>query len=101
MDAEASLCITIFLIAVTMFFEVFKDSVEEWVEEKNPNLMPVISAIWGELTVLGFIALITFFMLKAGTIQGISEVVFHEEEHLVIAKSCPNYLPDTSQSDCP
>ena len=39
--------------------------------------------MWGELTVLGFLALITFMMVQSEVLQAVSELVFGDEMHMV------------------
>jgi Ca2+-binding EF-hand superfamily protein len=41
----------------------------------------VVEALFGEVTVLGFIALITFFMIKSGVFETISLIVYHDDSH--------------------
>ena len=54
-----------FLIAVTVAFEVFKHSIEHYV--RHTNAEEIVQAVWGELTVLGFLAIVCFTITKAGT----------------------------------
>ena len=39
--------------------------------------------MFGELTVLGFIALCTYFMIKGGLIEWASLKIYHDPEHLL------------------
>lgn len=68
------------LVLVTIGFEKLKHHVEH---ELPHHMLPVISALFGELTVLGFIALYTYFMLQTGVLPEISTWVYHDETELV------------------
>ena len=39
--------------------------------------------MFGELTVLGFIALYAYFMLRLGILGWISTLIFDDDEHLI------------------
>merc|ERR1719502_739838 len=43
----------------------------------------ILQAMFGELTVLGFIALCTYFMIKGGLIEWASLTIYHDPEHLL------------------
>ena len=45
----------------------------------------VMNAMFGELTVLGFIALVAYMMLRSGILERISIIIYHDPEHLVRA----------------
>jgi len=60
-EAQAQLSIIIVLVIFTLIFENGK----EVVEEKFRKYRPVLERIWGELTVLGFLALVTFILLQS------------------------------------
>ena len=47
------------------------------------HMLGVISALFGELTVLGFIALYVYFMLRTGALPLISDYIYGNEEQLV------------------
>ena len=40
-------------------------------------------AMFGELTVLGFIALYAYFMLRLGVLSWFSMKIYHDPEHLI------------------
>ncbi|KAL1502990.1 hypothetical protein AB1Y20_011060 [Prymnesium parvum] len=79
LDAQSSLLIVLFLVFATVGFEFLKDSVEE----KFEKYAVVLMHIWSELTVLGFLALVTFILVKMEILQTVSELVYKDEEHLV------------------
>merc|ERR1711959_717682 len=60
----AFLGIISFLLFFTVLFEVVKEMVVEFVHA-SPN-QPIVSAIFSELTVLGFLAFIAFLLTKFG-----------------------------------
>ena len=43
----------------------------------------ILEAMFGELTVLGFIALFAYFMIKFGVIEMLSMTLYHDPEHLL------------------
>jgi len=69
--------IIIFLIAMTIFFEEVKEGLEE---EADRTMRPVIDGLFGEMTVLGFLSIVTFCVTKMGLFETISVAVFGEEE---------------------
>ena len=72
--------IALFLILATLAFEWMKDTLEESVSE---DLEVILEKLFGELTILGFLAMVTFFLTQTGVLQEISEHVFGEEEELI------------------
>lgn len=54
-----------FLITVTVAFEVIKHYIEHLV--RHTNAENIVKAVWGELTVLGFLAIVCFTINQAGT----------------------------------
>lgn len=67
----------VFLVMGTIFFDYVKESIVEYVEESQ--LAPVVDAMFGELTVLGFIGLVSFVLEKLHVFTYISEQVFDQE----------------------
>ena len=79
-DLQVSLGIVAGLVAVTILFEKGK----EYAEEHVPPLMQnVLEALFGELTVLGFIALFAYFLLELGIFAALSVEIYGEPTHLV------------------
>ena len=78
-DAHAQLGIVSFLVLLTLLFEFG----QEIIEEKYAKYRSVLAHVWGELTVLGFLALITFMMVQSEVLQAVSELVFGDEMHMV------------------
>jgi Ca2+-binding EF-hand superfamily protein len=72
--ATAFFCCLVALIMGTIFFEAVKDMILESVEDSS--LAPVVDAMFAELTVLGFIGLISFVLVKLNVLAEISEAVF-------------------------
>lgn len=79
MVANAIFGIVSLLIVATIGFEVLE---EKFVHHASKNMKPFVSALFAELTVLGFLSLIVFVVGQAGVISEISENLFHEEEQL-------------------
>ena len=49
----------------------------------NLRTQAVLSEVWAQLTVLGFLALATFLMVQSQFLQYVSGAIYGEEEHLV------------------
>jgi len=64
-----------FLIAVSIFFEVAKETIEEGI---SPELKPTLTSLFGELTVLGFIGIVLFFTFKLPAIQELNVTLYGE-----------------------
>jgi len=79
-DLEVVVVIALFLIMATLAFEFMKDSLEESVTE---DLEVILEKLFGELTILGFLAIVTFVLTQTGVLQKISIKVFGEEEELL------------------
>jgi hypothetical protein len=79
-DLRAIVAIVLVLIALTVAFETAKEYLEESVSEDQEI---ILEKFFGELTVLGFLSMLTFFITKTGVIGHISEQVFGNEEELL------------------
>lgn len=78
---EASIvCIISLLIFITILFEEVKEKIEE---SADRNMKPVIKALFGEMTILGFLSACTFVITKTPFPGHLSERIFGEEELLV------------------
>lgn len=80
LDMQVTLGICVLLISITIFFEMVKHHLEHTVPQ---SMAAILQAMFGELTVLGFIALCTYFMIKFGLIEFASMVIYHDPEHLL------------------
>ena len=80
LDLQVTLGICFVLISVTIFFEIAKHQLEHNVP---PMMTKILEAMFGELTVLGFIALFAYFMIKFGVIEMLSMTLYHDPEHLL------------------
>jgi len=80
LDMQVTLGICVLLISITIVFE----EVKHYMEHTCPPMMTkILEAMFGELTVLGFIALCTYFMIKLGLIEFASNLIYHDPEHLL------------------
>ena len=79
LDQLVAFVVVVGLVLVTIGFEYAKD----YVEEVLPKYQVVLDRVWGELTVLGFLALVTFLMVQSGVLPIVSALVYGDEEHLV------------------
>jgi len=66
--------ITILLVMSTVF-EYVKDWINDGTSEK---MKPVVEVLFSEMTVLGFLSLITFCISKMGVLSEISQAVFYD-----------------------
>ena len=72
--------IALFLIILTIGFEVCKEHLEESVPE---DMEIILEKLFGELTVLGFLSIVTFVITQTGLLGSISERLLGEERELV------------------
>lgn len=72
-----------FLIAVTVIFEEAKERI---VHSASDRMRPVVDTLFSEMTVLGFLSLVTFSVSKLGVLPSLSTSIFgdgkHNEEYL-------------------
>lgn len=52
-------------------------------EVATRNLRPLVDKLFGEMTVLGFLSVVTFAVTKAGWFSALSEIFFGDEEELL------------------
>ena len=107
LDLQVTLGICVMLISVTILFELLKHHLEHNVPPMMASILQVSSgaanppcracsmstllfrahthaqAMFGELTVLGFIALYAYFMLRLGVLSWFSMKIYHDPEHLI------------------
>ena len=70
-------CIVLVLILLTVAFEVIKEHVEESVPE---DFEVILEKFFGELTILGFLSMVTFIVSQAGIMTILSEKIYGESE---------------------
>ena len=80
LDMQVSLAICVMLISVTIVFEHVKHKLEK---DVPPMMASILQAMFGELTVLGFIALFAYFMLRLGVLSWLSTFIYGEDSHLI------------------
>ena len=77
---QAILVICTILIFLVMFFEWLRHSLQKNI----PHMMShIVTALFGELTVLGFIAVFTFFLVASGFMHYMSSLIYHKSDHLI------------------
>ena len=76
-DLRVIICITLLLILLTVAFEVMKETLEESVPE---DFEIILEKFFGELTILGFLSMITFLISKTGILEKLSEHWFEGED---------------------
>jgi hypothetical protein len=79
-DLIVMVCIVIFLILLTVAFEAVKEFLEEAV---NDDMKIIVEKLFGELTVLGFLAMVTFLITTSGYFSILSERLLGEEDELL------------------
>lgn len=79
-DDEMALLLMLSLILLSVIFEKTKHYLEHSVDEHKHI---ILQALFGELTVLGFIALLTFFLMNSGVFSNLSIKLYHDEQHLL------------------
>jgi calmodulin len=79
MQLKVVLLVLFALILLSIAFEQGKDYL---FESTSRNLKPIVESLFGELTVLGFIGVIMFFVGQAPWLSSMSMTLFAEEELL-------------------
>lgn len=79
-DDEMALLLMLSLILLSVIFEKTKHHLEHSVDEHKHI---ILQALFGELTVLGFIALITFFLMDSGVFTTLSLKLYADADHLL------------------
>jgi hypothetical protein len=80
LDITVMVWIVVLLIFLTVAFEGMKEFLEE---EVNDDMKIILEKLFGELTVLGFLAMITFIITTTGYFAKLSEYLFGEKEELL------------------
>ena len=81
LDMKVTLGICVMLITVTIVFEMVKHKLEH---DCPPMLQQILQAMFGELTVLGFIALVTYMLIKFEVIANVSAMIYDgDKEHML------------------
>jgi len=79
-DEEMALLLMLALIFLSFLFEESKHHIEKRADEHKQI---ILQALFGELTVLGFIALLTFFLMDSGAFSFLSRRIYGDEDHLL------------------
>ena len=79
-DLTTVVSIVLVLILLTVLFEFSKEHLEESV---NDDMDIILEKLFGELTVLGFLSIITFCVTQTGLIKIMSEKIYEDEEELL------------------
>jgi len=75
--ATCIFCLITVLIILSSIFEYMKEKLQESVSE---NMERVVEVLFSEMTVLGFLSLMTFVIGKVGLLELISEHIFADKE---------------------
>lgn len=76
-EAMEALAIVLALIALTILFEKVKHRAEH---HAGRALRPIVSALFGELTVLGFLSTVTYCLEQMGMFAALSAMIVGEED---------------------
>lgn len=79
-DDEMALLLMLALIMLSLIFEESKHHIEKRADEHKQI---ILQQLFGELTVLGFIALITFFLMDSGVFTRLSMRIYNDPDHLL------------------
>jgi len=79
-DLTTVVSIVLVLILLTVLFEFSKEHLEESVSE---DMNIILEKLFGELTVLGFLSIITFCITQTGLFEIISEKVYGDDKELL------------------
>jgi centrin-1 len=71
--------IVLLLLLLTIFFEHSKEHLEETCRRDGKHMMEILEKLFGEMTVLGFLSLVTFVVTRSGTFRMISEAIYGDE----------------------
>lgn len=77
-EAIAFWCLMTFIVFLTTLFEAVKEYATENVAETTA---PIVQSIFEEMTVLGFLATITFLTMKTKIITQISSDIWGDDDH--------------------
>lgn len=80
LDSQIVIVIVIGLILLTIFFEWIKERAEEAVPREMSG---VLEHIFGELTVLGFLAMVTYLAIAGNIFAKLSKLLYGDEQHLL------------------
>ena len=76
-DMRVMTSIVIVLILLTVAFEIMKEHVEESVPE---DFEVILEKFFGELTILGFLSMVTFIVSQAGIMTILGKKIYGESE---------------------
>ena len=79
LDLWWTLAIVLVLIGLTIAFEKGREELEGVMRRYEL----VLERIWSELTVLGFLALVTFLLTQSSALPALSSLAYGDDEHLI------------------
>lgn len=78
-EAQVKVLLVVLLIAATLLFETLKATLEH---EIPREMRAVLSQIFAEFTVLGFLAMTAYFVVQSKALATFSELLYGDEEEL-------------------
>ena len=83
LEATSIVYIVIILICITIAFEAGKEKIEKSISK---DTKPIIESLFGEMTILGFLSVCTFFVKKSSLFEMLSTNFFGKEEHELLVE---------------
>ena len=82
--AIRGLVILVVLTLIVLISVVFEKAKEYALDESTKSTKPIVNALFGEMTVLGFIGLVLFVVVQTEALNTISDSVFNEADTLQV-----------------
>lgn len=79
-NVTGTMSISLFIILLSIGFESMKHFIEH---SADPKLGTIISALWGELTVLGFVSIIVHYLSHSESVAEMSAKIFGSSEWII------------------
>ena len=81
-DANVPLVILLILTVIVVISVVFEKGKEHLIYSVEKNIRPIVISLFGEMTLLGFIGLVLFVVVKSNILGRLSDEIFGEEDRL-------------------
>lgn len=77
----AIVCLIVFIIVFSAVFEACNHAILSWLKRQElSSLLPMLNAVFKELTILGFISLLLFTSVRTGAAQALNDRIFGQSE---------------------
>jgi Ca2+-binding EF-hand superfamily protein len=71
-------------VLVLVFFTILFEHGKEYISKLLDKSEAVLGHLWSELTVLGFLALVTFILINTGLLTDASKVIYNGDDHHLV-----------------